>query len=68
MKEFNYDEEARKIASELKKVLQIKFIIYRLDIAYRTFWRKETGELKFNEREYEMLKELSEAKVIDFMK
>lgn len=68
MKEFNYDEEARKLVKELKKVLQIKFIIYRLDIAYRTFWRKETGEFKFNEREYEMLKELSEAKVIDIIK
>ena len=68
MKEFNYDEEARKLVKELKKVLQIKFIIYRLDIAYRTFWRKETGEFKFNEREYETLKELSEAKVIDVIK
>ena len=68
MKEFNYDEEARVLAKKLKNILQIKLIIYKLDTTYKTFWRKETGEIRFNEREYEVLKELSEAKVIDFMK
>lgn len=68
MTEFNYDEGARKLATKLKKILQIKLICYKLDITYKTFWKKETGKARFKEREYKILKELSEAKVIDFTK
>lgn len=64
----DYNEEAKKLVTKMKEVLQVKFITNKLGITYITFWKKLKGDLKFNEREYEMLKELSEAKVIDFMK